>query len=384
MNFKRRDQNLAIKTAKIVKKIYNGYNKNNKIKIMLYWKYSSNRIFFLNEYWIFIPTAILANYVIIRKIRLDRQRIEQLRILTEQIEREKKIRLILLLSLGLNGFIHILPRGGSTDLIDVEYLKLKCEVEEGVRYLDNQWLRNIIHDLYPHKRRNKIIYITATAVCHLANQHGQTFLALPFALGSLGLTSIYQTLRKVLVMTLLGGVGPLVYIGGPVAPMFALMMGISGLKLAFNSLDFIPTSPVDVTKDLEPRIPGMFDVVVVNNQDKIIMNKPVQENHECWLPDQRLLNPNCEVKPTEIPDAIDSVFPDLEYKDTVNMQDITGLDRVEFTDKYDLGQTKPTTSNPPKGKEVNFLEKFGDSGPIGESEGWDTCENEFRVPEKGI
>ena len=82
--------------------------------------------------------------------------------------------------------------------------------------------------------------------------------------------------------------------------------------------------------------------------------------------------------------AIDSVFPDLEYKDTVNMQDITGLDRVEFTDKYDLGQTKPTTSNPPKGKEVNFLEKFGDSGPIGESEGWDTCENEFRVPEKGI
>ena len=72
MNFKRRDQNLAIKTAKIVKKIYNGYNKNNKIKIMLYWKYSSNRIFFLNEYWIFIPTAILANYVIIRKIRSKR------------------------------------------------------------------------------------------------------------------------------------------------------------------------------------------------------------------------------------------------------------------------------------------------------------------------
>jgi hypothetical protein len=46
---------------------------------MLYWKFSSNRVFFLNEYWIFIPSAILANYVIIRKIRLDREREKQLK-----------------------------------------------------------------------------------------------------------------------------------------------------------------------------------------------------------------------------------------------------------------------------------------------------------------
>jgi len=70
----------------------------------------------------------------------------------------------------------------------------------------------------------------------------------------------------------------------------------------------------------------MSDVVVVNNRDKIILRYPVQKNHECWLPDQRLLNSNCKVKPTEIPDAIDSVLPDLKYKDTVNMQDVTGLD----------------------------------------------------------
>ena len=64
------------------------------------------------------------------------------------------------------------------------------------------------------------------------------------------------------------------------------------------------------------------------------------------------------------------------------MQDVTGLDRVEFTDKFDLGQTKPSISNSNKGKEVSFLEKFGDSGPVSENEGWDTCDNEFMVPEK--
>lgn len=115
----------------------------------------------------------------------------------------------------------------------------------------------------------------------------------------------------------------------------------------------------------------------------MIMSKPVQENQECWLADQRLLNPNCKVKPTEVPDAIDSVLPNLRYEDTVNMQDVTGLDQVEFSDQFDLGQTKPTiTKTARKGKEVNFLDKFGDSSPIDESEKWDTCENEFMVPEK--
>ena len=350
---------------------------------MLYWKYSSNRIFFLNEYWIFIPSAILANYVIMRKIRLDRERMKQLKRLTEQIEREKKIRKILLLSLGLNGCIHLLTRGGSTEIIDTDYLlKELCNIEQGVRYLDDKRLRNIITDLYRHKRKGKIIYITATAACHLANRYGQTFLALPFAVGDFGLTNVYQTLRKGFVTFLLGGVGPLVIIGSPVALIIAFMLGTSGLRLAFSNLDFIPTSPVDVTKDLQQRIPGVSEVVVVNNRNKIIMSKPIQENQECWLPDQRLLNPNCKVKLTEIPDTIDSILPDLRYEETVNMQDTTGLDRVEFTDKFDLGQTKPSICNPRKGKEVNFLEKFGDSEPIGESEGWDTYENELMVPEK--
>ena len=52
-------------------------------------------------------------------------------------------------------------------------------IEQGLGYLDNKRLKNIIHDIYRYKRnKNKVIFITATAVCHLSRQYGQTFLAL--------------------------------------------------------------------------------------------------------------------------------------------------------------------------------------------------------------
>ena len=349
---------------------------------MLYWKYSSNRIFFLNEYWIFIPSAILTNYLIIRKIRLNRIRMEELQKLIGHIEREKKIRKILLLSLGLSisECAYLLIRGGS-DLIDTDYIRLACEIEEGTRYLDDLRLRNIIIDLFGHKARGKIIYITATALCHIATKYGQKFLALPIAIGDFGLTNLYQTLRKAVVTILFGAVGPLYIMGGPVSLIFAFTLVVSGLRLAANNLDFIPTSSVDVMKGLKPRIPAISDVVVVNNRNKIIMCDPVKENQECWLPDQRLLNPKCKVKPTEIPDVIDSVLPDLKYEDIVNMKDVTGLYQQEFTDIFDLGHTEPSICDLPRqGKQVNFLEKFGDSGQISENDKWDTFDNDFMVP----
>ena len=274
-------------------------------------------------------------------------------------------------------------RGGSTDfLIDTDYIKSACNIEEGVHYLDATRLKNIIVDLYRHKSKGQIIYIIATALCHIANQYGQTFLALPFSVGDFGLTSLYQTFRKAFIIILLGAVGPLYIIGNPVSLIFALILGGSGLKLVFYNLDFIPTSPVDVRKELKPRTPGISDVVVVNNRDKISMRDPVKENQECWLPEQFLLNSNCKVKPTEISDASDSVLLDLRYEDTVNMQDVTGLKRQEFTDKFDLGQTESRIFKPSQVKEVNFFDKFGYSGQISESEKWETYDNEFIVPEK--
>jgi hypothetical protein len=304
--------------------------------------------------------------------------IEQLKY---QIEREKKLRRILYLSLGLNGYSYLLIRGGS-NFINVD--DIVCAIDEGLRYLDDPRLRNIIHDLYRHKRKGKIIYITATALCHLTHRYGKTFLALPFAIGDFGFTNLYQTARKVVVILLLSGIAPLYVLGGRVALSFAVALGVSGLKLAFIDLDSIPTSPVYKTgsaKNLEPRIPGSPEVVVVNNRNrnKITMTNSVKPNRECWLPEQAVLNPNCKIKSTDIPNAIDLVSPDLEYKEVVNMQDVTGLERVDFSDVFDLGQAEPSIPKSPKGKTVNFLDKFGDSGPIDEKDTWDISES--TVPE---
>lgn len=360
---------------------------------MFYYRYSATRIFFINEYWILIPAAVLANYFIIRKMRSNRAakraRLKELKRLIDLIEREQRIRKILLVSLGLSvgGYTHLLTRGGEADflnLIDTEYIRSVCEIEEGIRYLDDPRLRKIITQLYRHKRKAKIIYVTATAVCHLANRYGQMFFALPVAIGDFGFTSLYQSFRKVLATIILGGIGPLYFKGTPVALFFAFILGASGLNLALTNLD-IATSAVDVTKVLKPRIPGTTDVVVMNNvhkQNKIIMCDPAKENHECWLPDQRLFNPNCKVKLTEMPDVVDPVLSDLKYEDTVNMRDVTGLNQQTFTDIFDLKQTEPSICKPRQGKEVNFLEKFGGSGQISESETWDIDDNEFMVPEQ--
>lgn len=48
----------------------------------MYYRSSPNHIFFVNEFWIFIPSAILANYIILRRIRLEKEKIRQLKTLT--------------------------------------------------------------------------------------------------------------------------------------------------------------------------------------------------------------------------------------------------------------------------------------------------------------
>lgn len=316
---------------------------------MLYWKYSTNRTFFLNEYWILVPTTIIANYFIIRKIRSHKEKVKQLKKLKEEIRRYKKaekIRRIIYLASSVSGLSYISINRGGADFINVDYIN--CNIEDGLRFLDNDRLRKIIHNLYSYKRRGKIIYITSTAVCHLANQYGQTFLALPFAIGDFGITNLYQAIRKTAVTILLGGVGPLLVIGGPVALIFASLLTTLGLRLAFTNMDKILTSPVYETssaKNLKPRIADLPDVITVNFRNKITMSNPVEEKGECWLADQALFNSACIIKPTEIPSVIELVSHDLKYSEVVNMQDVTGLDRVEFTDILDLGQAEPSISN---------------------------------------
>ena len=353
---------------------------------MLYYKYSENRIFFLSEYWILIPSAIIANYFIVRKIRADKKNMEALKRLKAQLEQQKKLQKIAMLALGVSGSVHFLTRGGSTNLIDTDYIKAMCDIDPGIRYLDDLRLKNIVTDLYRKKRKGKVIYIPATALCHIADRYGRKFLALPVAVGDFGITSLYETARKTLVVLLWGGVAPVMAFNNPFSLPIAFILAIFGLKLALINVGFIPTSPFDSTKNLEPGVRRGIEVVVINNRDnnKIIMRENVQKNQECWLPDQRLLNKHCK----EIIDVTDSILPNVGYEETVNMKDVTGLVHEEFTNKFDLGQTK--SCQPPKTTKVKttkveyleFLKQRGDLESSSESEGWDRCENDFMIPEK--
>lgn len=342
---------------------------------MFYWKYSSNRLFFINEYWILGPTVLLADYLIICKIRSRKKKIEELKKLKEHIERYKKLqRLRKVLALGgaSGAAIYSVLKYRSGDSIDVDHIV--CGVEEGLRYLDNDRIRNIIHSLFRNKRRGKLIYITATAACHIAKTYGKDFLSFPVAIGDFGLTNLYQTIRKICVTVLLGAVGPLYVAGGPIALVFAALVATGGLKLAFTDMDKLPTSFIDERlpiSQIQPRIADLPDVVTVNYRNKVKAPSIVQSKGECLLAEQAYFNPNCQIKPTQIPTAVNQALPELVYDDVVNMKDVTGLDRVDFSDILDLGQPEPAILKDRKSKTVNFLEMFGDPAHVDESDTWD-------------
>ena len=190
---------------------------------MLYWKYSPNRIFILNEYWILVPTTLIANYFIISKIRCHKKKLQDLKKLKEEIERyqnEKKIRRIVYLTCGLSGLSYISVNRGGADFIDVDYID--CGIEKGLRFLDNARLRKIIDDLDRNKRRGKIIYITATAVCHLANNM-TNFFSFTFCNRRLWRNKFISNDSKDCCNHIIGAaVGPLVVVGGPVALLLLL------------------------------------------------------------------------------------------------------------------------------------------------------------------
>jgi len=340
---------------------------------MLYFKIFPDRIFYLNEYVVFIPVSILINYLVIRKISSHKKRVEQLKQLEKQVaeyKRQQRIHKIVYLAstgVGIGSYISMF-RGGE-NFINVDYID--CGIESGLQYLDNDRLRKIIHHLFKNKRKGKVIYITATALCHLANQYGQHFLALPFAIGDFGVTNVYQTIKKLTVTILLGSLGPLFVVGSPAALSAAAILATLGLKLAFTNIDKILTTPAYQvsSKTLKPRIANSPEVVTLNFRNKITMNNLGNQKVECWLPDQALFNSGC--KSTDIPNVINAASHGLRYDEVVNMKDVTKLDRIDFSDLLDLGNVQ---SSVPKSssKIVNFLEKFGDPKDICESETWET------------
>lgn len=330
---------------------------------MIVLRLNSTRILFIHEYWVLVPIGIGVNVLFLRKHLVRRSKVKDLKKLRKFLEQQERILRIFFLAVSysagyyfpkeyifllyqasalrhyqnyLTNLIEKSFRGGEDRLIDVDYIN--CGIKYGLQFIDNDRIRKIVFSLYKNKRRGKVIYITATALCYIVARYGKDFLALPFAVGDFGVTSLYQATRKTVGVILVSSILPL-FLKGYYGSMIGILL--LAYKIILTDLDTIPTTPVyDSTgfiEKLQPRIPDVPDVVTVNFRDRLKISSGSSEKRpECYLAEQLL---------TE-----------------------------RFTDIYDLGQpkTQPDVCKPQTGKTVNFLEKFGDTGPINDDESWET------------
>ena len=157
--------------------------------------------------------------------------------------------------------------------------------------------------------------------------------------------------------------------------------------------DFIYPSIGLITR----RIPDRPDIVSVDlesvSRSKITMPE-VSTEYQCSLPDQIMYNPKCSLRPREIADIVANVdaYAPLNYDEVVNMQDVTKLPTVEFSDKFEILESPKSTTNfrlrgtkyfRNQAKTVKFLKKFGDPEFISDTEQWDittpTPQNAIRI-----
>lgn len=379
---------------------------------MFYWRYSATRTFYLNEYWIFMPLNALINGIIMRKIHSYRLKMEEIRKLKEliaQYEKEQKRRRVLYLAGGLTGFSYILAsRGGDTLVPLLNVAAEQCEIDQGLGFLDSERLRKIIYSNHGSKairtRNGKILYITASAACFIAKRYGQTLPAFPIPIGDFGLTNAYQGVRKGVASGLFCICGPIyMAVGGGAAGLSLIGIILTfALRVSFTNLDKVFTTPIDETinlKDLQPRIPNLPEVVVVNFRNKVMVEPPKPKGFECWLPEQAWLNPSCNIEPLEVPKVIDMVAHELGYDKIVNMQDVSYLENVatekfRFSDVYDVQpnplesdairndffESQPIKTNLRKAKSVNYLDKFADPGNVDITDTWEIPE--VNLPKK--
>lgn len=317
------------------------------------YRFSRNRIFIINEYWIFVPISIGLNYIWIRRIIKHKKRLRDI-----QAEKLRKIS-----NLAMQSQIH---RGGD-DFLDVS--DIKCLMEEGVSYLDDKRLVRIIETLFKKKMRRKILYIIATAICTVHKNFDSGFLSLPLVVGDFGLTSIAQTLKRLIATVFLSIIIPLILTGGLTGYVGSAISLVIGSTFGFSSLEqIIPmTRIVGATsiKNIKPRIPNFVDLVVINNKNQLIMS-PSSKKVEYWLGYQALFNPDCQ-KPTQIPTVVEVLANDISYNEVVNMKDVTALKKFSFSDVVDMGKQTKFPVSRRSAKLVKFLDKFGNSDAGGEN-----------------
>jgi hypothetical protein len=71
-------------------------------------------------------------------------------------------------------------------------------VGKGMRYINNDRLRQIVNSLFKAKAKNGVIFIRKTALCHLAQTYGLDLPSLPIPIHDfVKLSSWYQLIRKI-------------------------------------------------------------------------------------------------------------------------------------------------------------------------------------------
>jgi hypothetical protein len=98
------------------------------------------------------------DYCIITKMKKTRAGKEEIEIKYKQLK---------IFALATGSMMAVLAiRGGQEN--DVFYPN--CIVGEGLRYVDNDRIRKVVHSFFKHKQIYGVIYITQTALCYLAEK----------------------------------------------------------------------------------------------------------------------------------------------------------------------------------------------------------------------
>lgn len=364
---------------------------------MLYIQVSSKRIFIISEYWIFIPLLVAINIVIVQKLNKHSTK-EELNL--EQEHRRWKAFKIFNIAIG-NIQTNLTSRGGETiveklanDYIDVTHED--CILPSGVQYVNNDRLRKLVFSLYPEKVKNGVIFITKTALCHLATEYGLGLPGLPIAVHDfINVSDLKILTRKFFASFLITIPISILGIGEATVTKYifsglSFLFGFTGVALTKDfGLMVIATEAVKGPMSLiTRRIKDQSELVYVDLEPKpnSLVRVEVTEPYHCSLPEQRIGNPIC-ARENKIIDIIknyesDGVILDklIDYDEVVNMEIVTGLPNHDFSDQFELVPLeKPAPIKKPKPKirsrTANLLEKFGDPEHIPDTETWDTLAN---------
>lgn len=372
---------------------------------MLLIKISSKRVWIISEYYILVPLMLIIDTVLIIKTKKKRKR-EKAALEKNKKRSYKTLRIWYAATNNLIGLLKL--RGGEEFFDDVileaweNYIRVthpKCNIGNGLRYVNNERLRKLVFSLFRSKAKNGIIYITKEALCHLALMYGKDFLALPIPVTDFIRISGYKQLIEKIMATVVVGRGLYVAVIAQTSLCYihGLTVIISGMIFAGSIKD-----PKIINIDSE-LVPGSFDSIKrrVADQKELISvyfdKNPVPKNkitmspfsdsskHECLLPEQVLVNQKCTLKPGEIVEILKDPTFDLKYNEVVNMEDVLHLKSagtVRFSDNFEFPREKPMSPirlrgtkrlrDEARSKTVNFLEKFGDSNSIPEVETWDS------------